>query len=143
MIKYRNGYDGQLAETATFQLPKALWPKEAITTEFIELTTRGLLTIRSGYAWDYASVPFTHWLSNLIAGKKSKVPSLVHDALCQLHRQGYLTSIHNARLHIDKHFYTLLRERKFWRVRARAWYKAVRIGAKRFKQKPKKVHTAP
>lgn len=143
MIKYRKGYDGQLAETALFHLPSELWPEKDIKTEFIDFATNGLLTIRAGYAWDFASVPLTHWISNLIASKKSKVPSLVHDALCQLHRQGHLLDSPMTRFYIDKYFRTLLLERKFWMIRAYLWYKAVRVGALRFKQKPKKIYTAP
>jgi len=141
-MKYRDGYDGQLCETVHYQCPYELHPVNAIKTEFIDLDCMGELTIHAGYCWDYASVPLTHWISNKLAGNKSKVPSLVHDALCQLHRNGYLPHDQD-RLHTDKYFYQLLRERKFWRVRAWAWYKAVRIGAKYSKQKPKKVYTAP
>ena len=140
-IKYRDGYDGQLVNNAAFQLPENLKPKKDIETEFIGLTQDGWLTFKKGYAWDYASVPFTHWLSNRIAGKKSKTPSLVHDGLCQLHRQGYLNDDH--RDYADEHFYQLLLDRKFWKIRAWAWFKAVQVGAKYHKQSPKKEHTAP
>ena len=142
MIKYRAGYDGQLLDSAHFQLPEELWPKEPITTPFIWLNTKGELIILAGYAWDFASVPFTRWISNKIAGRKSKVPSLVHDALCQLHRNDLLP-MDESRLHTDTHFYTLLLERKFWKVRSWLWFKAVRLGAKYAKQKPKEVFEAP
>ena len=141
MIKYRDGYDGQLAETAKFKLPFELHPVTEIKTEFIDLNCLGTLTIKAGYAWDYASVPVLHKLANIIQGRKSKVPSLVHDALCQLHRNGYLT-MPNPRLHADKYFYRLLLQRGFWRIRAWLWYKAVRIGSKS-EQKPKEIRTAP
>jgi len=138
MIKYRDGYDGQLAETVTFQLPITLCPFASIESEFLDLTETGQLTIKAGYAWDYASVPVTHKFSNWFQGDKSKVPSLIHDALCQLIRQKLLTVV-DARLHADKHFYELLRERKFGRVRAWVWYRGVRIGAKMNEQKPKPI----
>ena len=142
MIRYRDGYDGQLVDDVEFQLPKNLWPKKDIETEFLDLHRNGKLKIRAAYAWDFASVPFTHWISNKMAGRKSKTPSLVHDALCQLHRQGYLPH-DESRLHTDTFFHQLLLERKFWRVRAWAWLKAVRLGAKTHKQETKKVHLAP
>ena len=141
-MKYRDGYDGQLVEDVHFQLPCELHPVNTIDTEFIYLNVLGELTIRGGYCWDYASVPLTHWISNKLAGKKSKVPSLVHDSLCQLHRNGLLPHDEN-RLHTDKFFYQLLLDRKFWRIRAYAWFKAVRIGAKYNKQEPKQVFEAP
>ena len=141
-IKYRDGYDGQLVNNAAFQLPENLHPKKDIQTEFLGITKDGWMTFKAAYAWDYASVPFTHWLSNKIAGKKSKTPSLIHDGLCQLHRQGYMP--HDPeRVYTDEHFYQLLLERKFWKIRAWLWFKAVRIGAKYHKQKPKKEYTAP
>jgi hypothetical protein len=141
-VKYRDGYDGQLCETVAFKLPKELWPKKKVETELINLTIDGWLTIKSAYSWDYASVPFTHWISNKLAGKKSKVPSLVHDSLCQLHRNGYLPH-DESRLHTDTVFYELLLERNFWRIRAWMWFKAVMLGAKYAKQKPKEVFEAP
>ena len=141
MIKYRDGYDGQLAETARFQLPPELHPFSDIETEFLDLNCLGKLTIKVGYAWDYASVPITHKFSNMFQGNRSKTPSLVHDALCQLHRQGYLMMT-NPRRHADNHFHTMLRERGFWKLRAWLWWKAVRIGSKK-EQKPKEIRTAP
>jgi hypothetical protein len=141
-MKYRDGYDGQVAETIHFDLPKELWPKEGVVTPFIWLSPEGVLTVIAGYSWDYASVPFTHWISNKIAGRKSKVPSLAHDALCQLHRNGHLP-MDESRLHTDRYFHQLLLERKFWRIRSWMWFKAVRLGAKYSKQKPKEVFEAP
>lgn len=146
-MKYRDGYDGQVVETVVFQMPFELHPEVEVSVEydgtvFINLDPLGELSIQAGYCWDYASVPLTHWISNKLAGKKSKVPSLVHDALCQLHRNGLLPHDED-RAHTDRVFYELLRERKFWRVRAWLWYKAVRVGAKYSKQEPKEVYEAP
>jgi hypothetical protein len=50
-MKYRDGYDGQLAETIHFQLPDELWPKKEIITPFIWLSREGELVILVGYAW--------------------------------------------------------------------------------------------
>lgn len=137
-MKYRDGYSGQLVGTEYFQLPKELWPKEDVVTPFIWLSKKGELIIIDAYAWDYASVPLFKKLSNYVQGKKSKVPSLAHDALCQLYRND-LMPMDPTRLHIDMYFYTLLLERKFWKFRAWLWFKAVRLGAKYGKQEPKEV----
>jgi len=137
-MKYRDGYDGQLAETFRIELPPELWPDDDITSEFLDLNTLGLLTIKLGYAWDYASIPVFKKLANMVQGKKSKVPSLVHDALCQLIRLKLLV-VKNARLHADRFFRKLLLARSFWKIRAWLWYKGVRIGAKYNEQKPKEV----
>ena len=141
-MKYRTGYDGQVAEDFTIQLPPELHPEEPIETEFLQLDTTGLLTIFSGYSWDFASVPLTHWLSNKIQGRRSKTPSLIHDSLCQLYRQGHL-KMPGARQHADKFFYKLLLERGFWKFRAWAWSKAVLHWGKRNKQEPKQILEAP
>jgi hypothetical protein len=129
-IRYRDGYSGQLEDDAHFQLPRELWPMSKITTRYLTLDTTGRLIIRGDYAWDYASVPFFHRFANLIQGKKSKVPSLVHDALCQMERAGLMMDVPDARLHIDDFFRYLLNERHFWRWRGLLWHKAVRYGAR-------------
>jgi hypothetical protein len=141
-MEYRDGYDGQIIKDEIFQLPKELWPYDETKSDWITITINGKMTVKKGFCWDYATVPFTHWLSNKIAGKKSKTPSLGHDALCKLKRNGLLPQ-DPTRIHTDKYFHQLLLDRKFWKVRAWAWYKAVRFGAKYHKQKPKKVHEAP
>ena len=140
MIRYRDGYEGQLATTVHFQLPAALHPAEEISTEFLRLTPEGLLTIRRAYAWDYASGPTLDF--RFFPGyKKTRVPSLVHDALCQLINLGLMLSVDDARKHADKFFYYLLRQRKFWKPRAKLWYRGVRIGAQ-VPGKPKPILTA-
>lgn len=141
MIRYRAGYDGQLVDGVEFQLPANLHPKDDIETEFLDLYRNGRLQIRAAYAWDFASVPFTRWISNRIAGRKSKVPSLVHDALCQLHRNFDLGD--DFRENADIYFYHLLLVRNFWRIRAWLWFRAVRLGARIHKQKPKSIYSAP
>jgi hypothetical protein len=141
-MKYRNGYDGQVAIDETRQLPLELHPDKPIDTEFLHLDCEGLLTVDAGYAWDYASVPITKWLSNKIQGKKSKTPSLIHDALCQLVRTKNLT-MPDARQFADRVFYDMLLERKFWKIRAWAWYKMVKLWGMKHEQEPKKILEAP
>ena len=138
-IFYRDGYKGQLAKTAIFQCPYELHPPNSIYTEFIRLDCLGEMTIRSGYAWDYASGPTfdANWMPG---HKKAKTPSLIHDCFCQLIRQGHLSS--EFRKPADKWFYQLLLERKMWRPRAWVWYRGVRLGSKHA-QKPKPILEAP
>jgi hypothetical protein len=143
MMKYRDfGRFGQVVEDYTFQLPEELWPDEPIVTEWLTVSVKGEMTCLSGFIWDYASVPFTGWISNKLAGKKSKVPSLGHDALCRLKRRGLLPQ-DPTRILTDKFFYVLLLARKFWKARAYSWWKAVRLGAKSHKQKPMPIREAP
>jgi hypothetical protein len=130
-IRYRKGYKYQLAMSMSGHVP--IRPKGNIVTEFIELTRDGYMTIKKGYAWDGASGPTFNT-------KNSQTPSLVHDAFCQLIRQGYLPQ--RARAQADKFFYDMLRDRKMWKIRARIWYQGVRIGSLH-KQKAKRTFTAP
>ena len=76
-IKYQKGFKYQLLEAAQFEV--ACRPESTIETGFISLSMDGILTIRSGYAWDGPSGP-TIDTPNFMRG------SLVHDALYQLMR---------------------------------------------------------
>ena len=129
--KYRKGYKYQLAQDVSGQTP--IKPEKAIDTEFIKLTLDGFMFIGSGYAWDGASGP-------TIDSRSTFTPSVIHDAFCQLIRNGYLPD--SARKEADLFFYDLLRKRKMWWLRARIWLRGVRIGSLKH-QKPKEVFTAP
>jgi hypothetical protein len=133
MIYYRDSYKLQLAESASFKVPAELRPPENIDSEFIQLSTTGLLLIRRGYAWDGASGPTVDRPRNQII-----VPSLIHDVFCQLIRQRLLP-VPDARLHADKFFHTLLRERGMNRLRAWLWYRGVRFDARHNAPKPKPI----
>lgn len=140
-IYYRDGYKGQLAVKASFQVPTNLWPRHLIDTEFLTLDAGGKLTIKSGYAWDFASGPTldSKWMPGY---KKARKPSLVHDAFCQLIRNGHMYDVPEARKYADRYFYKLLIENKMWKIRAKYWYRGVRIGALK-EQKPKPILEAP
>lgn len=81
VIKYRKGYKYQLAEEYGVDIP--ILPPSPIEAEYISLSTSGRLTIKNGYAWDGASGP-TIDTPNAMRGP------LVHDALYQLIREGFL-----------------------------------------------------
>ena len=76
-IKYRSGYKYQLVEE--YQVKVSVAPADNIKTDFIELSTEGMLVIKKGYAWDGPSGPTIDTL-NFMHG------SLVHDVLYQLLR---------------------------------------------------------
>ena len=82
-IKYKGGYKYQLAIKYKQYLDfgnNAIIP---ITTDYISIHDNNILIIQKGYAWDGPSGP-TIDTKNFMKG------SLVHDALYQLMRQGYL-----------------------------------------------------
>jgi hypothetical protein len=80
-IAYKAGYKYQLKEDCVTRID--LLPDNNVVTQFLELTTEGVLTMRKGYAWDGPSGPTFDTL-NFMRG------SLVHDALYQLMRERYL-----------------------------------------------------
>lgn len=80
-IRYKTGYKYQLVND--YVVGTLIRPSVDIETEFIQLNRSGVLTIRHGYAWDGPSGPTIDTL-NFMRG------SLVHDALYQLIRDGYI-----------------------------------------------------
>ena len=80
-MKYRKGYKYQLAEDEVFETN--IYPKIEVKTQFINLKLDGLLTIKSGYAWDGPSGPTIDRNENMRG-------SLAHDAFYQLIRNGWL-----------------------------------------------------
>ena len=92
-------------------------PENSINSEFIRLTKTGRLTIKAGYCWDGSSGP-------TIKSHKTKMPSLFHDAIYNLLRDGLLDQ--EWRKSADEQFRDMLIERGFWKWRADFWYKALR-----------------
>lgn len=80
-MKYKEGFKYQLYKNEIFQTN--IRPKKTIKTEYITLTSKGLLIIEKGYAWDGASGP-------AIDTKSIMCGSLAHDALFQLLRMKLL-----------------------------------------------------
>ena len=118
-ISYKKGYKYQL--TATYRLKIGIRPLEHILTTYIDLTPIGWLIIRKGYAWDGPSGPTFDTL-NFMRG------SLVHDAIYQLIRQGFLSP--EYRDIADRLLQDICREDKM--CKARAWwvYEGVYFGGK-------------
>ena len=133
-ISYRSGYKYQLAED--YSVVTVLRPPERITTRFISLETDGTLTVLGGYAWDGPSGPTFDTPSSMRG-------SLVHDALYQLLRGGFLPA--ESRDQADDELYRVCLDDRMWKWRARLWLRAVRkfaTGAADPKHK-KRVYLAP
>lgn len=133
-IKYRGGYKYQLDQN--YYDIVSIKPAYAIETDFISLHTNGSLFIRKGYAWDGPS----GWT---IDTKSSMRASMVHDAMYQLIRMGYLKE--SDRILADMDFHERCIEDKMFKIRARFWYRALRLGAgpAADPKNRKKVHRAP
>lgn len=121
-MKYRElkSYKFQLFETV--RIETGLQVVKDIAESFIGLSKTGLLTIFAGYAWDGATNAYNS--QNVI------LPSLVHDALCQLMRKGALDISYLPQVH--KVFYTLLLEKGTNPIRAWYMYQAVKLFGKKF-----------
>lgn len=94
---------------------------ESAHNDFISLD-RGVLIIKEHYAWDGASGP-------TLDDKTNMTPSLVHDALYQLMREGLIELTH--RKYIDQLFIDMCRARGMGKFRA--WYYS--IGVRRLGKK--------
>jgi len=120
MIAYRKRrkYKYDLADDFTIYVD--IYTPKGIDLGVLKLDTSGNLTILEGYAWDGPSGP-------AIDTESFMKGSLVHDALYQLIRRGYLGQCHRKKADkILRHVCLLSGMSRF-----RAWYvyKSVRIGA--------------
>lgn len=108
-IRYCGGYKYQLVEEYSVEV--IIRPAEPIDMDYIALNTDGLLTVKKSYAWDGPSGP-TFDTKNFMRG------SLVHDALYQLMRDGYLPA--SFREQADLELHRICREDGMSKFRA--WY---------------------
>ena len=132
-ITYRSltSYKYQLMEDYSIRIE--IFPKEDITTPYIDLTADGLLTIKKNYAWDGPSGP-TVDTNDFMRG------SLVHDALYQLMRGEYLDI--SERDKVDRLLQSICREDGMAAFRAWYVYKGVNLFGKSNAQ-PKKDEEDP
>ena len=133
-IKYRSGYKYQLAEE--YQVKVSVLPKNDIKTDFIELSTEGMLIIKKGYAWDGPSGP-TIDTPNFMRG------SLAHDVLYQLLRNELIDE--KWRDKADEELRRICVEDGMLKICARWVYIAVRKWGKvaASPESRKKIHKAP
>ena len=134
MIKYKSGYKYQLAEDYIVQT--SIMPAKSISTRFVDLDTTGLLTMKSGYAWDGCSGPTLDTKDTMRGGG-------VHDALYGLIRADKLSQ--SIRKDVDMEFHRIIREDGMWKFRAWYYYQAVRkfgLSASSAENR-KKIHEAP
>jgi hypothetical protein len=114
-IAYKSGYKYQIVRPLIVNV--GLAPGVTIITPFIELDD-GQLKIKSGYAWDGPSGP-TIDTPSFMRG------SLVHDALYQLMREGFLdTEVYREQA--DRILKEICLEDGMWAIRAEFVYSAVR-----------------
>jgi len=132
-IRYKKGYKYQLSDTFTCKVD--IFPHKDIVTEYINLTTKGEIGIKKGYAWDGPSGP-TFDTRDFMRG------SLVHDALYQLIRQGYLSKS-MWKIQADIELVKICKEDGMSRLRAWYVYRAVRLSDYLISWLPRKEIVAP
>ena len=116
-IRYRDGYKYQLV--ATYEVRVGVVPELQVVSDYIDLSTDGILTIKKGYAWDGPSGP-TLDSRNFMRG------SLVHDALYQLIRHEFLQT--HWKDTADRELQRMCREdgmsaiRAWWVYRGVKWF---------------------
>ena len=132
-IKYKSGYKYQLVSNFYVNID-ITWYN--ISTDYIILGDRGVLTILKGYAWDGPSGP-------TYDSKNSLRASLVHDSLYQCMRLGLLPN--SIRVYADKELNKILREDGMCGIRRWYWLKGVRwfAGSAAIQGNVKPIRTAP
>lgn len=132
-MKYKSGYRYKLDEVYVHELSFNAFDAKQIGAWVSLVDSR--LVISNGYAWDGASsgLPWTP--------KKWIRPSLVHDALYQLIREGQLPM--ERREDADMVFYQLMRENQVNVIVAFTAYLAVRVFGNYCLRKGKKTKEAP
>lgn len=115
-MKYKSGYR-YISEEA--EMRSTLLPD--VQTQYVGIS-QGILVIAARYAWDGASFMPYKWFGT---PKAWLTPSLVHDALYQLIREGLLDR--QYREAADRLFRDMLIERGVWRIVAWGAYWAVRV----------------
>jgi len=121
-IKYKKGFKYILKQELSLECE--IIPIDIIIdAEFVHLTCERL-TIMKGYAWDGASGPTIDTANTIF-------PSLVHDALYQLMREGYLDP-DIYRMSADKLFLELLEREGMSYIRRTIWFKMIRKFGSKF-----------
>lgn len=116
-VLYSSGYRYKTEATSVFET--GIIPLTPGGNRFVHIDQTGRVEIGPDYAWDGASGP-------AINTKNFRRGSLIHDALYQLIREGYLGLEHRPAA--DAVLYRTVIEDGMWRTRALWVYAAVRVG---------------
>lgn len=117
-LKYKAGYKYQCFEDYTLDVSAYLKPWKSGGNNFVHISLAGMLHIMRGYAWDGASGP-------AIDTENWRTASLLHDALYQLIREGYLQMA--DREAADQLMFDVLLGKGMWTVRAALAHGAVSL----------------
>lgn len=132
-IYYKSGYKYKLMNEYNINVP--IHPYSPIDISWVKLDTKGNLTVKVNYAWDGPSGP-------TIDTKDFMRGSLVHDALYQLIREGYLNKDLDRKV-ADETLYDLCVQDGMTKLRALNVYYAVRLFGSSSATKENPIQTAP
>jgi len=137
LITYHRVRGYKYATNTPYEVQTPITPTYDIVTDYIWLTSTGLLKIRANYCWDGCSGPTYDDKTNQRAG-------LIHDCFYQLMREGHLDR--KWRKEADRLLYTICREDGMPWIRARMYYRGVRVGGEKYTyptDEYTKVYSAP
>jgi len=128
--KYGAGYKYQLKD----EVRHRLWLDMGLDTKGNQFVCieGGYLIIKPGYAWDGPSGP-------VIDRGSTMYPSLIHDALYQLIREGHMHIRYRDRC--DKEFALLCKNRGVWSIWTRGYYRTLKAFGKSAATKAAKLFT--
>lgn len=136
-MKYKCGYKYITGGIESIKVPEITSVSSIEIQGFVKFEN-GELSVANGYAWNGASFILFSWFGTPSAWM---TPSLFHDALYQLGREGKIKLV--WRKVFDGIFYRLLRERGVsWPIAKFAYY-CVRIGGNYCLRHGAKLQEAP
>jgi len=116
-LYYTAGFKYRLEKNIVINIGSLIKPADRITSRFVDLSKRGLLTIKVNFCWDGPSGP-------TIDTRNSMIGALAHDALYYLMRKKLLDRKYRKQADI------ILRDicisQGMLKCRAGLWYGAVR-----------------
>lgn len=132
-MKYYANYKYVLESDESYQTD--IYPRKDIISEYVELKSDGLMTLRAGFPTDGPSGP-------TIDTKTFMRGAFFHDGLYVLLRRNLL-QVEDARHRADKLLRQICLEDGMNRVRAWWVYRAVRLGSEHSSHHGRKIQEAP
>jgi len=132
-MKYYANYKYILAEDEQYYTQ--ICPLSPITTEFVQLDSNGLMTLKAGFPTDGPSGPS-------VDTKTFMRGAFFHDGLYMLLRKNLL-HVEDARHEADKLLRKICREDGMSWFRAWYVYRAVRLGSEHASHHGRKIQEAP
>ncbi len=132
ILHYQKGFRGVVRGIDRIQTP--IFPKQDVTFEHITLTKDGILSVEEYYPTDFASGPTIDWPKYILP------LAVIHDAFCDLHKQGLITERERKRADLFLKESLRFNSSWIWYPRWEYWYRGVRLEAGT-EHSPKPIHS--